>query len=88
MIKRILAGAAIAAAALGFTASGASADGNPNNSGQAILSQFQIFNDVLNGVANNSLNGSLRDIEVDLVEDVTLNEFDLDALTNNVGSRF
>ncbi|MGP3958275.1 hypothetical protein ACTWPT_19885 [Nonomuraea sp. 3N208] len=83
MISRILAGAAIAAVALGFTASSASADQpNANNSGQAVLSQFQIFDDVLSGWANGSLNNSLRNIEVSLVKYLYVEEVDLDLLNN------
>ncbi|RVX45652.1 hypothetical protein EDD27_8465 [Nonomuraea polychroma] len=85
MIGRILAGAAIAAAALGFTATTASADQNPQNSGQAILSQFQVFDDVLNNVLNNSLNDSIKNIEVDFVESVAVDEVDLDVFANNHG---
>ncbi|MDP4503608.1 hypothetical protein [Nonomuraea turcica] len=84
MISRILAGAAIAAVALGFSASSASADQpNANNSGQAVLSQFQVTDDVLNNWFNNSLNGALRDTEVSLVKFLYLEEVDLDLLTNN-----
>ncbi|MGP3958276.1 hypothetical protein ACTWPT_19890 [Nonomuraea sp. 3N208] len=83
MIGRILAGAAIAAVALGFTATTASADQSPNNSGQAILSQFQVFDDVLNTWFNNSLNNSLRGIELSLVRQLQVDEVDLDVLNNN-----
>ncbi|MDP4503609.1 hypothetical protein [Nonomuraea turcica] len=86
MFGRILAGAAIAAVALGFTATTASADQpSPNNSGQAILSQFQVTDDVLNGWFNNSLNEALSGAELSLVENLMINEVDLDLLTNNNG---
>ncbi|MEV0619733.1 hypothetical protein AB0I81_40890 [Nonomuraea sp. NPDC050404] len=79
MIRRILAGAAIAAVALGFSASAASADVGPNpyNGGQAILSQFQIIDDALNNV----LNDSLHDIEVNVIQ--ILDEVNVSALNNN-----
>ncbi|QYC45685.1 hypothetical protein Nocox_40710 [Nonomuraea coxensis DSM 45129] len=79
MIRRILAGAAIAAVAFGFSASAASAnDGpRPNNSGQAVLSQWQIIDDVLNDVANNSLNN----LDVNIIQ--LADEIDLDVLNNN-----
>ncbi|MFG1697813.1 hypothetical protein [Nonomuraea sp. NPDC049309] len=79
MIRRILAGAAVAAAALGFSAAGASADVGPNpyNGGQAVLSQFQILDDVLNNVANHSLN----DLEVNIL--TLLDEVNVSALNNN-----
>jgi hypothetical protein len=85
MIRRILAGAAIAAAALGFSAVGASADvgPNPHNGGQALLSQFQVIDDVLNDVANHSLNESLRDIELDVLQVLDVHEIDVDLLNNN-----
>ncbi|WP_188189283.1 hypothetical protein [Nonomuraea sp. SYSU D8015] len=85
MIRRILAGAALTAAALGFSAVGASADVGPNanNRGQGVLSQFQVIDDVLNDVANNSLNESLRDIEVDVLQVLDLHELDVDVLNNN-----
>jgi parvulin-like peptidyl-prolyl isomerase len=79
MIRRILAGAAIAATAFGFSASAASADlgPNPNNSGQALLSQFQIIDDALNDVLNHSVN----DLEVEIIN--ILDEVDLQLLNNN-----
>ncbi|MFD0469153.1 hypothetical protein ACFQ0B_13180 [Nonomuraea thailandensis] len=79
MIRRILAGAAIAAAAFGFSATAASAGvgPNPNNGGQAILSQFQIIDDILNDVANHSLN----DLEVEIIN--ILDEVNVQALNNN-----
>ncbi|GAB2964913.1 hypothetical protein ACFMQL_12130 [Nonomuraea fastidiosa] len=79
MIRRILAGAAIAAAALGFSATAASAGVGPNpyNGGQAILSQFQILDDVLNNVGNHSLN----DLELSIVK--VLDEVNVSALNNN-----
>ncbi|MDR8408392.1 hypothetical protein MTP10_06550 [Nonomuraea sp. 3-1Str] len=62
MIRRILAGAAIAGIALGFSAAAASADSNPYNSGQSWLSQWSALNNatVLNGV----LNDSVKDVNV------------------------
>ncbi|MCK2213901.1 hypothetical protein MF672_008880 [Actinomadura sp. ATCC 31491] len=79
MIRRILAGAAIAAVALGFSASAASADvgPNPHNGGQAVLSQWQIIDDVLNDV----LNDSLESIDVNIIQ--IADEVELDLLNNN-----
>ena len=84
MIRRILAGAAMAAVALGFSATAASADTvNPNNGGQAVLSQFQVIDDLLNDLVNNSFNESLRDIEITGLQGIDLQEIDLDVLNNN-----
>ncbi|HEX4816444.1 MAG TPA: hypothetical protein VFV66_27200 [Nonomuraea sp.] len=85
MIRRILAGAAIAAAALGLSATGASAGvgPNPHNGGQALLSQFQVIDDALNEVLNHSLNEAIRDIEVDILQIADIHELDLDLLNNN-----
>ncbi|NUW32506.1 hypothetical protein HTZ77_13850 [Nonomuraea sp. SMC257] len=60
MIRRILAGAAIAGIAFGFSATAASAD--DYNSGNSVLSQFSALDNatVLNGV----LNDSVKDIDV------------------------
>jgi hypothetical protein len=79
MIRRILAGAAIAAVAFGFSASAASAGVGPDtyNGGQAVLSQFQIIDDVLNDVANHTLN----DLEVNVIQ--ALDEVNISALNNN-----
>ncbi|MEV4806413.1 hypothetical protein AB0K18_41005 [Nonomuraea sp. NPDC049421] len=79
MIRRILAGAAVAAAAFGFSASAASADVGPNpyNKGAAIASQFQILDDVLNDVGNHSLNN----LEVSIL--TALDEVNVALLNNN-----
>jgi hypothetical protein len=79
MIRRILAGAAIAAVAFGFSASAASAGVGPNtyNGGQAVLSQFQIIDDILNDIANDSLN----DLEVNVIQ--ALDETTVPLLNNN-----
>ncbi|MEV0619734.1 hypothetical protein AB0I81_40895 [Nonomuraea sp. NPDC050404] len=79
MIRRILAGAAIAAAALSFSATAASADVGPNvtNKGQALLSQFQIIDDILNNAANDIL----HDIEVNVIQ--IADEINAQALNNN-----
>ncbi|TYB59164.1 hypothetical protein FXF51_34885 [Nonomuraea sp. PA05] len=79
MIRRILAGAAIAAAAFGFSASAAIADvgPNPSNKGQALLSQFQIIDDALNDVLNHSVNN----LEVEIIN--ILDEVDVQLLNNN-----
>ncbi|MEU4571102.1 hypothetical protein ACBI99_33110 [Nonomuraea sp. ATR24] len=64
MMRRILAGAAICGLALGFSAGVASADVGPNvsNTGQQILSQFSIIDDV--ALANDVLNDSVKYIDV------------------------
>ncbi|MEV0619731.1 hypothetical protein AB0I81_40880 [Nonomuraea sp. NPDC050404] len=79
MIRRILAGAAIAAAAIGVSATAASADLGPNthNEGANVASQFQIADDVL----NNALNNSLHDIEVNIIS--LLDEVNASVLNNN-----
>ncbi|GAA3117720.1 MULTISPECIES: hypothetical protein [Nonomuraea] len=79
MIRRILAGAAVAAAAFGFATSAASADvgPNPSNKGQALLTQWQIADDVL----NNLLNHSANDIEVGILQ--ILDETNVALLNNN-----
>ncbi|GAA2842358.1 hypothetical protein [Nonomuraea rubra] len=79
MIRRILAGAAIAAAAFGFSGTAASADVGPNvfNEGADILSQFQIIDDALNKVLNHSAN----DIEVQIIN--ILDEVNVPLLNNN-----
>ncbi|MFB4269028.1 hypothetical protein [Nonomuraea sp. GTA35] len=79
MIRRILAGAAIAAAAFGLPATTASADVGPNvrNEGAAILSQFQIIDDALNKVLNHSANN----IEVQIIN--ILDEVNVPLLNNN-----
>lgn len=77
MIRRILAGAAIAGLALGFSAAAASADIGPNNynSGQAILSQISVIDDV--SVLNDALNDSLKYINV--LSIANLRNVDLDS---------
>ena len=84
MIRRILAGAAIAAVAFGFSATAASADTvNPNNGGQAVLSQFHVIDDLLTDLVNGSFNESLRDIQINGIQGIDLKEVDLDILNNN-----
>ncbi|MEV5892947.1 hypothetical protein [Nonomuraea fuscirosea] len=80
MIRRILAGAAIAAVALGFSASAASADvgPNPHNSGQSILSQFSILDDLT--ALNDVLNDSVK--YVDVLTIAHLQDIDADVLSN------
>jgi hypothetical protein len=83
MIRRILVGAAIAAAALGFSATGASAD-QPNsvNTGQAILSGFYIADGVLNGSANRAFSEWIRSISADAQQIGNLHKLDFDAPIN------
>ncbi|MEU4571100.1 hypothetical protein ACBI99_33100 [Nonomuraea sp. ATR24] len=81
MIRRILAGAAIVGAALGFCAGAASADVGPSasNTGQSIIGQFSVIDDVtaLNNVLNDSVKyidlgtvGHLQDVELNLLANV------------------
>ncbi|MEO3802401.1 hypothetical protein [Nonomuraea sp. B10E8] len=77
MMRRILAGAAIAGFMLGFSATSASADvPNPYNKGKQILSQLSIADDLtlLNDVGNDSLKynnigsvGNLQDIDLSVL---------------------
>ncbi|MER6510906.1 hypothetical protein AB0C33_24425 [Nonomuraea sp. NPDC048881] len=80
MIRRILAGAAIAVTALGFSASAASADVGPNpyNNGQSILSQLSILDDLtaLNDVANDSIK------YIDILTLLHLNDIEANVLNN------
>ncbi|MEV4114034.1 hypothetical protein [Nonomuraea sp. NPDC049695] len=78
MIRRILAGAAIAAAALGFSAAAASADvgPNPQTSGWTLLSQLTAAEDLT--ALNNILNDSAKDIHA-LPVSVPVSVSDLDA---------
>jgi hypothetical protein len=83
MIRRILAGAAIAAAALGFSATGASADThNSANTGQAILSGFDVASHLLNGSANRAFSEWIGTIEADAQQIANLYELDFDAPIN------
>ncbi|MEU6711138.1 hypothetical protein ACFOY2_32020 [Nonomuraea purpurea] len=80
MIRRILAGAAIAMAAFGFSATGASADvgPNPHNGGQSILSQFSILDDLT--ALNDVLNDSVK--YIDILTLLHLNDIDANILNN------
>jgi hypothetical protein len=79
MMRRILAGAAIAGALLGFTATSASADvPNPYNDDKNILSQLSVLDDLtaLNDVLNDSVKYidiitilHLQDIEASILND-------------------
>ncbi|MER6944339.1 hypothetical protein ABT294_09980 [Nonomuraea sp. NPDC000554] len=83
MIRRILAGAAIAGVAFALSASGASADDGPNaaNSGNQLLSQYSILNNAT--VLNNVLNGSANYIDVLTIEHLA--DLNVAALNNNNG---
>ncbi|MER7504693.1 hypothetical protein AB0L05_13755 [Nonomuraea pusilla] len=82
MIRRILAGAAVAGIALGLSAQVASADVGPNpyNSGTNIAGQTSLLDDLTaaNNLANNSLKG-FDLLSLAHVEDLTAN------LLNNNG---
>lgn len=78
MIRRILAGAVTAGFALGLFAGAASADVGPNvsNTGQNILSQNSIIEDI--GVVQDVLNDSVKNNDILTVahlEDVDLQAF-------------
>lgn len=79
MIRRILAGAAIAATALGLSASAASADvPNPYNNGQSVLSQLSILDDVT--ALNDVLNDSVK--YIDIITLLHLNDIEANILNN------
>ncbi|MFI6736054.1 hypothetical protein ACIBI9_24275 [Nonomuraea sp. NPDC050451] len=80
MIRRILAGAAIAATAFGFSATGASASvgPNPHNSGQSILSQLSALDDLT--ALNDVLNDSVK--YVDILTLLHLQDIDANILNN------
>ncbi|MFG6195902.1 hypothetical protein [Nonomuraea sp. JJY05] len=80
MIRRILVGAAIAAAAFGFSATGASASvgPNPHNSGQSILSQLSALDDLT--ALNDVLNDSVK--YVDILTLLHLQDIDANILNN------
>ncbi|TDD04557.1 hypothetical protein E1292_18870 [Nonomuraea deserti] len=84
MMRRILAGAAIAGFMLGFSATSASADvPNPYNKGKQILSQLSLADDLtlLNDVGNDSVK------YIDILTAGHLQDIDLSLLSNqeNVG---
>ncbi|MFG1697812.1 hypothetical protein [Nonomuraea sp. NPDC049309] len=98
MIRRILAGAAVAAAAFGFAASAASADVGPNahNRGASLASQFQVVDDLLNNVGNHSLNNlelrvlsALDEVNVSLLNNnqPQVNDRNFNTRIDNGGSR-
>ncbi|MEV4010602.1 hypothetical protein AB0J35_08880 [Nonomuraea angiospora] len=80
MIRRILVGAAIAAAAFGLSATGASASvgPNPHNSGQSILSQLSALDDLT--ALNDVLNDSVK--YVDILTLLHLQDIDANILNN------
>ncbi|SDM41414.1 hypothetical protein [Nonomuraea jiangxiensis] len=80
MMRRILAGAAIAGFLLGFSATSASADVGPNafNKKQQTLSQFSLLDDLT--AANDVLNDSVK--YIDLLTALHLQDLDVDLLNN------
>ncbi|MEV4580879.1 hypothetical protein AB0K16_47375 [Nonomuraea jabiensis] len=80
MMRRILAGAAIAGCLLGFSATSASADVGPNafNKKQQILSQLSLLDDLT--LANDVLNDSVKYIDVLTVGH--LQDLDINLLNN------
>ncbi|MCF6470935.1 hypothetical protein FAF44_21415 [Nonomuraea sp. MG754425] len=85
MIRRILAGAAIAGCLFGFSATAASADVGPNafNKHSQILSQFSLLDDAT--LLNDALNDSVK--YIDVISALHLQDIDLGLLSNleNVG---
>ncbi|MBF8194544.1 hypothetical protein ITP53_54620 [Nonomuraea sp. K274] len=85
MMRRILAGAAIAGSFLfGFSAMSASADIGPNplNKDKEILSQLSVLDDLT--VLNHVLNDSVK--YVDLLTALHLQDINLDVLNNETGT--
>ncbi|MFI7439264.1 hypothetical protein [Nonomuraea indica] len=78
MIRRILVGAAIAGAAFGFSATAASADSAPFNSGNSVLSQFSALDNLT--ALNNVLNDSVHDVYV--LNVTRASELNVSALNN------
>ncbi|SEG98372.1 hypothetical protein SAMN05444920_111300 [Nonomuraea solani] len=80
MMRRILAGAAIAGFLFGFSATSASADVGPNalNKDKQILSQLSILDDLT--LANDVLNDSVK--YIDIITLLHLQDIDL-HLANN-----
>jgi hypothetical protein len=80
MMRRILAGAAIAGFLFGVSATSASADVGPNafNKDQQILSQLSILDDAT--VLNDVLNDSVK--YIDVLTALHLQDIDLDLLNN------
>ncbi|MFG1704920.1 hypothetical protein ACFLIM_17170 [Nonomuraea sp. M3C6] len=80
MMRRILAGTAIAGFLFGFSATSASADVGPNvfNKDKQILSQFSLLDDVT--ALNDVLNDSVK--YIDVLTFVHLDDLDLDLLNN------
>ncbi|GAA3544309.1 hypothetical protein GCM10022419_025650 [Nonomuraea rosea] len=80
MMRRILAGAAIAGFLFGVSATSASADVGPNafNKDQQILSQLSILDDAT--LLNDVLNDSVK--YIDVLTALHLQDIDLDLLNN------
>jgi hypothetical protein len=78
MIRRILVGAAIAGAAFGFSATAASAEHGPINTGHSVLSQLSTLDN--STVLNYVLTDSVR--SVDVLNFPQLEEIDVTALNN------
>ncbi|MER6944337.1 hypothetical protein ABT294_09970 [Nonomuraea sp. NPDC000554] len=83
MMRRILAGAAIAGLMFGVSATSASADDGPNsaNTGTQLLGQWSVLDNLT--AANSVLNGSLNYLDVLTVSHLL--DADLSALNNNNG---
>ncbi|WP_113701500.1 hypothetical protein [Nonomuraea lactucae] len=78
MIRRILVGAAIAGAAFGFSATAASADSAPVNTGNSVLSQWSVADGLT--ALNYVLTDSVHDVHVLNVSDAQ--ELDVSVLNN------
>lgn len=85
MMRRILAGAAMAGMLIGFSATAASAVVGPNtvNNGYQVLSQWSIIDNVT--VANDVLNDSVK--YVNILDGLNLQNIDADVLGNQFKTR-
>jgi hypothetical protein len=86
MMRRILAGAAIAVAALGLSASAASADVTPGTTGgAAVLSGFQIVDDAANRMFAVSFDPLFANMRVMATRTVNANQFNLNVINSRAG---
>jgi hypothetical protein len=83
MIRRILAGAAIAAAAFGLSASAASADVTPgSNEGPNVLTGFQIVDDAAERALALRADNALSDLTVAASQVVNTQALEFSVLSN------
>ncbi|MFI7450467.1 hypothetical protein ACIBQX_23440 [Nonomuraea sp. NPDC049714] len=85
MMRRILAGAAMAGIMLGLSATAASAEVGPGtvNKGYEVLSQWSVIDDVT--LANDVLNDSVK--YVNILSALNLQNVDADLLSNQFKTR-